>query len=252
MRLSRKIQSVDLPKLVGIGVLMVTLNITFFFEGLTKTTAINASILTLIIPLVSILAGWIFLKEKIYLVNLAGVILGLIGAIIIIGAPQLFNGAFSSQELVGNFLIILASLSWVAGATISREMLAKYSSLVVTSIAFLVGAVTFIVPATSEYLRNPGWTDSVTSLGILGLIYMTLLSSVSAYFLFEWGLARLGIMKADLFQYLEPFVAAILAIVILGEQLNIYFALGGLFISIGVYLGTLYREFHHRRKMHRH
>lgn len=247
-----KIQIIDLPKLVSIGVLMVTLNITFFFEGLTRTTAINASILTLIIPIVSVLAGWIFLREKIYLINLFGVILALIGAIVIIGLPQIILGNFTSTELIGNFLIILASLSWVAGATISRQMLNKYPSLIVTSIAFLVGTITFIPPAVNEYLQNPGWTDLVTPLGILGLTYMTLLSSVSAYFLFEWGLAKLGVIKADLFQYIEPFVAAVLAIAILGETLSIYFIIGGLLISVGVFLGTLYKEFHHRHKSHRH
>src|SRR3989338_3836112 len=72
-----KINEVHLPKLVAIGVLIITLNITFFFEGIKRTTAINASILTLIIPMLSVLLGWWFLKEKIYLINLVGVGLGL-------------------------------------------------------------------------------------------------------------------------------------------------------------------------------
>lgn len=247
-----KIDKKDLPKLIAIGIFMVTLNISFFFAGLTKTTAINAAILTLIIPILSVLVGWLFLKEKVYLVNLFGILIGLIGAIIIIGLPQIITGDFSVKDLMGNTLIILASISWVIGACFSRQMLNKYPSLVVTAIAFMVGTITFVVPAFNEYIQNPNWPSLVTPLGILGLTYMTILSSVSAYFLFEWGLSRLGVIKADLFQYIEPFIAAILAIAILGEQLTIYFIIGGLLISVGVYLGTFYKEFHHRHKMHRH
>lgn len=247
-----KIDRKDFPKLTLIGVLIITLNIAFFFMGIQKTTAINASVLTLIIPMLSVLLGWWFLKEKVYLINLAGIFAGLMGAIIIIGLPRILWGDFSTESLVGNLLIILASIVWVVGAIFSRQMLAKYPSLIVTAFAFLIGMITFIIPAFNEYLTNPGWTENITSLGILGLVYMTVLSSVSAYFLFEWGLAKTSVITADLFQYIEPFVATIVAILILGEIISVDFAIGALLIGIGVYLGTLAKEPHHRHKFHRH
>ncbi len=246
-----KIERADLPKLILVGILIITLNITFFFEGITRTTAINASILTMFIPILSVLLGWWFLKEKIYLINLLGIFIGLFGAIVVIEIPQLLLGNFSTQQLLGNVLIILASLMWVAGAVISRQMLAKYPSMIVTAIAFLVGTITFLLPAGKEYLENPNWPAQVTFLGLLGLAYMTLLSSVSAYFLFEWGLSKTSVIKADLFQYIEPGVATILAITILGEKASIPLMVGSILIIAGVYLGTLAKEIHHRRKIHR-
>lgn len=247
-----KIDRKDLPHLTLIGILIITLNIAFFFSGIQKTTAINASILTLIIPMLSVLLGWWFLKEKIYLINLAGIFAGLVGALVIIGLPKILLGDFSPQVLMGNLLIMLASISWVVGVVLSRQMLAKYPSLIVTAFAFLVGMITFIVPAFNEYLTNPGWTENITSLGILGLIYMTVLSSVSAYFLFEWGLAKTSVITADLFQYIEPFVAVVVAILVLSEIISIDFGVGAFLIIIGVYLGTLAKEVHHRHKIHRH
>lgn len=247
-----KIQKQDLPKLIAIGVLIITLNITFFFEGIKRTTAIDASILTLTIPILSVLLGWWFLKEKIYLYNLAGIGLGFAGALIILGLPQLITGNLSPQALIGNILIILASVSWVIGAIISKSILTKYSSLVVTAIAFLIGTVTFFIPAYLEYIQNPAWINQITILGVFGLAYMTLLSSVSAYFLFEWGLSKTSVIIADFFQYIEPFIATILAIAILGEGLSNQFLTGGALIAIGVYLGTLAKEAHHRHhKAHR-
>lgn len=247
-----KIDKNDLPKLIAIGILMITLNITFFFEGIKRTSAIDASFLTLLIPMLSVLLGWWFLKEKVYLINLFGILLGFIGALVIVGLPQIITGTVSAKILVGNVLIILASISWVMGATISKKVLRKYSSLVTTAIAFLVGTITFFIPASFEYIQNPNWVNQITILGILGLIFMTLLSSISAYFLFEWGLSHTSITIADLFQYIEPFVATIFAVTLLGENVSISFLIGASLIAIGAYLGTLAKEAHHRHhKAHR-
>jgi len=247
-----KIDKKDIPELVLTGILIITLNISFFFAGIAKTTVINASVLTLIIPILSVAFGWIFLKEKVYLINLAGIIAGFLGAIIILRIPQLFIGSFSPTEVVGNILIILASIAWVIGSVFSRKLLKKYSSLVVTSIAFLVGVLTFALPSANEFLQNPLWINKISMLGILGLIYMTLLSSISAYFLFEWGLAKTSVSTANILQYIEPFVAALLAIALLGEQVTIPLVVGLILISAGVYLGTLAKEVHHKsHKTHR-
>ena len=126
--------------------------------------------------------SWIFLKERIYLINFAGILVGLIGAIVIIELPQIFLGDYSLEQLFGNILLILASISWVISGIFSKEMLKKYPSLTVTAIAFLVGTLTFFLPAAKEYIQTPSWVNHVTILGLLGLVYMTLLSSISAYF----------------------------------------------------------------------
>ena len=241
----------DIPRFIAVGILIVTLNITFFFEGMIRTSAINASVLTLIIPALSVLLGWFFLKEKIYLINLVGILVGLLGALIIIEVPQLILGIYSPTTLMGNILIILAATFWVIGAIISRGLLKKYPSLTVTAVAFMVGVVTFFIPAAREYFQNPAWPGNISLIGFLGLAFMTLLSSISAYFLFEWGLAKTSVNKADLFQYIEPFIASFLAVLILGEKITPPFLFGSAIIILGVYLGTLAKEAHHRHKIHR-
>lgn len=247
-----RIKKEDLPKLVSIGVLIVTLNITFFFAGIIRTTAIHASVLTLIIPILSVILGWLLLKEVVNVINIIGILTGLLGALVIIGLPELFLGGFSAQSLFGDTLIILASVVFVFGVVLSREMSKKYSSLVITAIAFMIGTTTFAIPAYKEYLTNPAWFSQITTLGFLGLMYMTFLSSISAYFLFEFGLSKTSVIKADLFQYIEPFIASFLAVTILKEKISVPFIVGAILIIAGVYLGTLAKEHHHRiHKSHR-
>lgn len=251
-RHSLKIDKKDLPKLAAIGVFMVTLNISFFYAGLSRTSITSASVLTMSIPVLSVLGGWWFLKEKIYTVNLVGIFAGLIGAMIIIGLPvMILEPQLDFQSLVGNFLIILASISWVIGAIISKEMSKKYSTLMITAIIFFIGFLTFLIPAVSEYFQNPSWPSQVTYLGILGLLFIALASSISAYFLFEWGLSKLGVMKADLFQYTEPIVAVTFGMAIFGEKLGFPFIIGSLLVLIGVYASTLIKDEHKHHKAHR-
>lgn len=242
----------DVPKLIANGVFIVTLNIAFFFEGIKRTTAIDASVLILIIPLLSVILGWWVLKEKILKINIVGISLGLAGALVIVGLPQLLIGKESAQVLVGNVLIIISSVAWVIGAVIIKPLLTKYSSLIVTAIAFLVGTITFFIPAAIEYIQNPSWVDRVSILGILGLAFMVLLSSISAYFLFEWSLAKTSVTVVNLFSYIEPFVATFLAVTILGEKLSPLFWVGAILIGVGVFLGTFAKEhFHRHHKIHR-
>ena len=240
-----RIKFEHLPKLILGGLLVACVNIAFFYMGLNRTTAIDASVLELSIPVISVIGGWWFLKEKIYTANLVGIIISLLGALSVIGIPLLLVGNFTSKQLVGNFLIIASSISFVAGSMILKKMLKIYSPLVITAITFLTATVAFSIPALIEYIQNPNWILKVSILGIFGLIYITVLSSICAYFLLLWGLNKIPISHANMIQYLEPAVAATLAVPLLGERISFSFIIGTCLIVLGVYWGTLGKDDHH-------
>jgi drug/metabolite transporter (DMT)-like permease len=242
-----------IPKLILGAVLIACINITFFYLGLARTSAINASILELTIPIISVLIGWWVLREKIFVVNVFGIILGLLGALTIIGLPILLFSDSAKIEFFGNFLLILGSISFVVGAVIMKKMLKIYPPLVITSFTFLVACLIFFIPAVVESYNNPSWIGSISILSMLGILYITVLSSICAYFLLLWGISRIDVSHANLFQYLEPIVAATLAVPLLGERISYSFIVGFCMIALGVYWGTLGREehHHHHHKHHR-
>ncbi len=249
----RKIRLEHVPRLFLAGFLMAGLNIALFYQGIVRTKAIDASVIELIIPIISVLGGWFFLKEKIYGINLFGISLGLIGALTIVGIPLLFVGSFQAVELFGNLLIVFSSISFVAGSMLFKNMLKIYPPIIISAITFLVATITFLIPASLEYLNNPAWVNQISILGILGLLYITLMSSISAYFLLLWGLSKVNVSQANLFQYIEPAVAATLAVPLLGERISFSFIIGFCLISLGVYWGTLGKLHHHHthHKSHR-
>lgn len=246
-----KIKLEHLPRFLLAGLTLITFNIFFLYEGLQRTTSINASVLSMLIPVISVVLCWAFLREKIYWINLLGITFGFIGVLIIMGLPLIFIGNFDTSNLFGNLLIIISSTSTVIGSIFSKKLLKNYSTTTVTAAVFLIGAITFAVPAVNEYLSHPEWTSKITILGVLGLLYLSVLSSVSAYFLFEWGLDKTDINQANLFQYLQPAITATLAVPLLGERLSYSFIVGTILVVLGVYWGTLGKVEHHHPH-HRH
>lgn len=243
----------DFTKLILAAVLMATLTISLFYEGIKRTTAIDASVLSLTIPMLSVLGGWWILKEKIFFVNLIGVALGLLGAIVIIGLPLILVGKVETEALFGNLLLILSSVCFVTGSIISKKLLETYPPLIITSFLFVVGAVSFFIPAIFEYIQNPTWPQGISILGVIGFLYITVLSSVCAFFLLIWGLKKTSVTQANLFQYIEPAVAATLASIFLQERISFSFIIGTCLIVLGVYWGTMGKAEHHHlhHKSHR-
>lgn len=247
----RRVKFEHLPKLILGALLVACINIAFFYTGLKRTTAIDASVLELSIPVISVIAGWWFLKEKIYYANLAGIVISIFGALSIIGIPLLILGNFSSKQLLGNLLILGSAVSFVAGSLILKKMLKIYSPLIITTVIFLTATFAFSIPALIEYLQNPGWVLKISILGIFGLIYITVLSSICAYFLLMWALTKIPLSHANMLQYIEPAIAATLAVPLLGERISFSFIIGTCLIVLGVYWGTLGKDTHHHEH-HKH
>lgn len=249
---TNRIKVKHLPRLFLIGLLTVTFHIYLFYEGLSHTSAIDASVLSLVTPILSVIIGWSVAKEKIFSINILGTALGLIGALVIVGIPLVFTSGFDLNIFSGNFLIILSSLVFVAGAILSKKMLKIYSPLTLVFCSFVIGAITFLVPAGIDYLNNPGWVVKITVIGILGILYITLLSTICAFLLFEWAFNKVGLIKATLFQYIQPAISASLAVPLLGERVSYSFIIGTCLIILGVYWGTLGKEEHHHHYFKHH
>lgn len=229
------------------GICIVTFHILLFFEGVKLTSAIDASVLTMLVPILSVVGAWWWLKEKVYVVNIIGVLTGLFGAVAIVGLPLLAVDALDLRVFIGNLMIVGSNVFFVIGAIVSKKLLSHYSPLALVGAIFLVGAITFLPLGVMEWIQNPMWVANVSIVGIFGVIFMTLLSSISAFFLYEWSVNKLGVIKSDLFGYFQPAVAATLAVPLLGERISYSFIVGACLVVLGVYWGTLGRKGHQHR-----
>lgn len=220
----------------------VPVNITFFFLALQRTASINAPIIGSAGPIIILAASMLLLKEKIRLAAIAGTLLSLAGSGIIIAQPLLNSGL--SSELVGNLFLVIATLGAVFQAVIGRRILTPQTASRATFWSFFLGVLIFLPFMLYEYSQDPGWMVTLDHRGWTGIIFGGLLSSLVAYTLYDWALAKLPAYRVSIFAYLDPIVAIAIAIPLLGEKITAPFIIG----SVLVFLGILIAE----RRIHWH
>ncbi|MDO8486843.1 MAG: DMT family transporter [Candidatus Curtissbacteria bacterium] len=219
----------------------VTLNLSFFFIGLKLSFAINAALLIAAVPIFALLAGHIYLKEKLTSKIILASVLALAGVVIIIGRP---TPGSTLTHFIGNILLLLASLAVVAQELVAKKLFRKYSGETVAFHTMAIGAATFAPLALWEYFANPTWFQGVNLVGVSGLIYGILFASLIAYWAWLKGLSKLPLGEASFFFYLDPITGVALAVVLLGEKLTPTLILGGILIAIGVFLAEQKRRNH--------
>ena len=239
---SLKIEKKDFGKILAAALLGTTINIIFFFLGLKLTLAINAALIIATIPIFTVLAAAVFLKEKLELKFFFSIGVAAIGLVLILGPPIL---TFGPNHLIGGLFLIIATLSWVGFEVLSKKLFLKYKPVTVTSYSIIIGTVTFLPLFVLDLLFiDPGWPARISLQGITGIAYGTLFSSIVAYFSWQWGLSKLAATEAGFFFYLNPISAVLVSIILLGEKVSPLFIAGSTLIAVSLILAEYKRKTH--------
>ena len=230
-----KLSGKEWAELILGAVFGISINITFFFWGLQRAESINAPIIASSGPVFLFFLSILFLREKPQFKVFFGMILALLGVILIILAPILFDGkVFALGELQGNLFFVLATISAVMHPLLQKNIIPKIGAFKVTMISFFIGAVTFFPFMLKELqswslsqLNNQGWT---------GIVFGVFLSSALAYYLFSYGIAKIKMQEVGIFTYIDPLVAVLIAIPLIHEYPTVHFFLGSLLVFGGIFL----------------
>lgn len=228
-----KIEQKDLKPLILLSLLGISFNISLFFWGLKLAPAINAPIIATAGPIFLVLGSFFVLKEPPKKKIIFGTLVGLLGVILIIFRP-LFEDGFNPAVL-GNLLFIGATLGAVGHTILAKEIIPKYQAVTITFWSFSIGAITFLPFFFWEVKKN-GFLTNLATPGITGLLFGIFLSSVLAYFLFHWAIKYLWAQEVGVFAYLDPVVAIILAIPLLGEIPTSTYLLGSILVFLGIFI----------------
>lgn len=223
----------DIPLVIIASLFGVTFNIIFFFYGIKFSSAINAGIIGSSVPIITLIASFWFLKEKVSKGMLIGAGLGMFGIFIVMLEPLFKSGL--SQNALGNIFHLIATFSWVGYEIVSKKLFKKYNAMTITFYSFLIGALTFL-PFCFSDLINVFPKLIFDSQFIIGALYGIIFSSTIAYFLWQWGLSKFDAARVGFFQYLNPVVTTIVAFFLLGEQITMFFIAGAIFIFSGLFI----------------
>lgn len=214
-----------------------TINIIFFVVGIKLTTANISQILYAVVPILVGLLTYFVLREKLSLRKIIGVILGFIGAFLVLFLPILEKGKFSG-DLLGNILLIIAVFSWSLYMMLSKKAQKSHSPFHIVSIFIVITAVTLFPFFLFESISQYGWWTEMSVPAILSIIYVVLAGTIGTYLLNQYSIKHGGVVFASMAFYLSPLFGFLVAFILLGEQLTPILIFGAVATLVGVYLVT--------------
>ena len=229
----KRIQKQDWPKFLLLAFFEPFIYFICETYGLKLTGSPTLSAMVIAtIPIFSIGAGIIFFKEKVSFINIIGVLATLIGIVMVAMA----KGELGENFIWGVVLLLIAVVSEVGHASITKSLSGNYSSQIIVMYQFLIGAVylfpLFIWKGLDGFSIQTHFNPEVW----YPIICLAVLCSSLAFSLWVSTIKNLGVAKSSIFSALIPVAAAIIAWILGHELLNSRQWIGIIISSLGVIL----------------
>lgn len=229
----------NLPKLIVVSFLGITLYPYMVYYGLSSSNALNGGIYTALIPILIIAISTRNLFRKENFLILSGTFIAFVGSLLIFAKgdfPSLFINKFHSGDLV----LFLSTFIW-AIYTIKIKELSSIDSFALLCLTSLFGLILF-APILFFVQVNLGNLLSNNN-AIFSILYISLLSSVLAYGFWIYGVKNTQPSTAGNFMYLLPVFISVMSIVILREDIEKFHFIGGAMILLGLVITVLHSKY---------
>lgn len=193
----------------------------------------SALLININVIFVAILAAF-FLNEKITLQKASALSLGVGGILILTTRGDI--SFLSSDEVLGQIIILLAGLVWAFYIVFTKKCLATHSAMDL-SVVVIVETAIILSPLLAFY---PHAGISVEAW--IALLYLGFVCTALALFLYVVGLSRVGATVSSILITAEILFAVLLSVVFLDELIGTPFFLGGLLILLAIILASWSRE----------
>jgi len=226
--------------IIGLELLGVTGALSFLYQGLSRTSSLEATLLANAAPVFIIIGGILFLKEKEEGHELFGLLLAIAGVTVLTLVP-LTTLKELHLTLTGNLLVLGHNLCWAAYILLAKRYYKGVSKLFIGSISLWVGLISFLVltlltdstGSAVNLISNIGIHLSLPSV-LLAAVYMAVLGSIVAVPAYIYGNDLIEASEASLFFYLQPLITIPLATIWLKESLTIPMIAAALLSTVGV------------------
>lgn len=231
LRLGRR----EWPAALGLGAIGFVASLGSQFVGTKWAGAANGALITSTSPAFIVLFAGLLLGERVSLRRVGAVLLATAGVAIVIGPADLLAGG-GGRALWGKVLLLGAGLTWGLYTVLGKRFSARHGALATTFWASVSGALLNLPLALLEPAPRPLATWPPTAW--VGVVYIALISTAVAFYLYNRGFELLDAGTAAVFFFVQPVVGAFLGWWLLGEPLGAGFFLGGLLIGAGVVLAA--------------
>ncbi|MFZ0213115.1 MAG: EamA family transporter [Candidatus Acidiferrales bacterium] len=221
----------DIWNFIVLGLFGVVINRGLFTVGLDYTTAGHSALIVAAGPILILLLARMHGLEGTTWLKILGMALCLAGVIVLVGGDAIH---LQSDTWVGDLITLGGTIGFSVYTVLAKKVARQYDTISMNTFCNLAGAI-LLLPMGLRDASRLRWS-SVGWVGWTGLAYMVLISSVAAYLIFFWALRHVPASRLAMFTYVEPPLATLLGVILLGEKLTSMLIVGGGLILAGVYL----------------
>ena len=206
--------------------------------ALELTLISDVAVLVSIAPLTTALMGAIFYRdERITLLTGVGMVIAFIGSVML----ALKDGFVWGDSVLGDLLAMLAALVWAFYSMALKKLNRTYTTLFITRKLFFYGVLSALPLLAMEETRIS--MDILRQPAVWGnLLYLGLVCSMAAYFIWGITVKRIGAVRASNYFYLSPIISMIAAAIWFGERTNAIAYIGCVLILAGVIMAEKFKR----------
>jgi drug/metabolite transporter (DMT)-like permease len=217
-------------QLAGMGFVGIFLYNFCFFVGLQHVAASRASLIVALNPIMVLSASIFWMGEKATFPKIAGILLSLLGAAIVISRGDLLH--IAQQFQMGDFILLGCPVSWGIYTLLGRIVFKGITPLAATTICVffawvMLGIASLFGSTNMENIPTKAW---------LSLLYLGIFGTVLGYIWYSEGMATLGATRTAIFNNFVPVFAVMASVIFLKEEVPISALIGGALVISGVVL----------------
>ena len=218
---------------IGVGIVGYGVSLGFQFVGTKLSTAANGSLVTSATPALVLPFAFFLLNEPVTRRRLIAILVASLGVLAVID-PR--SAQLSSSLFLGNLSLLGAAITWALYSVLVRKVSANTDVLQASAI-MLLGGLPLTIPLSAWEISMQG-IGTITP-GILGgILFLGVISTAIAMFLWNYAFARLPAGVASLTFFAQPVVGTLLGGFFLSEKITPLFILGGVLIGVGIVISN--------------
>jgi drug/metabolite transporter (DMT)-like permease len=203
-------------------------------QGLTMISSTLAAVIIGTIPLFVPVGAYIFFREKLSLLNIAGILLSFTGILIVVMNRSL---TFNANP-VGIILLFLAVFSAVGYTLMVRKLVGKYNPYTLVTYQNLLGII-FFFPLVAIFENESLLAVDLTGRSLIALLCLAIFGSTLAFILYNYSIKHLGASRANIFTNVIPVLTAVFSYYILNEEMTFRKVTGIAVVLAGLLLSQL-------------
>ena len=206
-----KVAPRDLTVIILGGLLGIVVSQTLTAWALTFTTPVYFSLIATLTPVATMLCAALFIGEKISVRGIAGVALGVAGAMLMVFVG--WQGGSGKNDILGIVLTLLSMLTWAVYLIITRKVSARYTAVTQMKWVFLASAIMVLPFSLTDLQSAPLYSAATQWSGLAEMAFIVV-------FAIPFAMRYLKATTVSVYTNLQPIVASLVAIALSQDVLT--------------------------------